>query len=73
MAKSRARPVYTPELAHEICRRLLKGETLRMICESEEMPPASTVHHVASGCSGTTTAGSVIPNRGAPARIASAS
>jgi hypothetical protein len=43
MTKPRARPVYTPELAHEICRRLTAGETLRVICQGEEMPAASTV------------------------------
>jgi len=39
----RARPVYTPELAHEICRRLLEGETLKVICRDDGMPSASTV------------------------------
>src|SRR6476659_7592371 len=40
---ARARPVYTPELAHEICRRLTEGETLKVICRDEGMPAASTV------------------------------
>ena len=40
---SRARPVYTPELAYEICRRLTDGETLKVICRGEGMPAASTV------------------------------
>ena len=40
---SRARPVYTPELAHEICSRLTQGETLREICKSDDMPGESTV------------------------------
>jgi hypothetical protein len=40
---SRARPVYTPELAHEICRRLTEGETLKVICKGKGMPAASTV------------------------------
>jgi hypothetical protein len=40
---SRARPVYTPELAHEICRRLAEGETLKVICREKGMPSASTV------------------------------
>ena len=40
---SRARPVYTPELAHEICRRLTEGETLRVICQADDMPSESTV------------------------------
>jgi hypothetical protein len=43
MSRQRARPVYTPELAHEICRRLTEGETLRVICQADEMPAASTV------------------------------
>lgn len=43
MAKRRARPVYTPELAHKICRRLTEGETLREICQGKGMPGESTV------------------------------
>lgn len=40
---SRARPVYTPELAHEICRRLTEGETLKVLCRAKGMPAESTV------------------------------
>jgi hypothetical protein len=40
---SRARPVYTPELAYEICRRLTKGKTLKVICKDDGMPAHSTV------------------------------
>jgi hypothetical protein len=40
---TRSRPVYTPELGHEICRRLLEGETLRAICQDSNMPAESTV------------------------------
>ena len=43
MSKQRARPVYTPELAHEICRRLTEGDTLREICKGGDMPAESTV------------------------------
>jgi hypothetical protein len=32
-----------PELAHEICRRLTEGETLKVICKGKGMPAASTV------------------------------
>jgi len=39
----RARPVYTPELAREICRRLTEGETLKVICRDDGMPAPSTV------------------------------
>lgn len=35
---------YTEELATEICKRLMAGESLRRICFDEEMPNASTVH-----------------------------
>lgn len=43
--KPTGRPsVYSPELAEEICARLASGEGLRKICESEDMPNASTVH-----------------------------
>lgn len=34
---------YTPEIAAEICRRLLDGETLKVLCRDPEMPPESTV------------------------------
>lgn len=42
--KGRGRPsIFTQELADEICRRLAGGESLRAICESEDMPDESTV------------------------------
>lgn len=34
---------YTPEIAAEICERLAAGESLRAICQTEDMPPESTV------------------------------
>lgn len=37
------RSTYTPELGHEICRRLLEGTPLKIICREEGMPPESTV------------------------------
>jgi hypothetical protein len=43
MTKPRSRPVYTAELAHEICRRLLEGTPLKIICREEGMPSESTV------------------------------
>jgi len=40
----RGRPsLYSPELAHEICSRMAKGEALRRICRDENMPDHSTV------------------------------
>jgi hypothetical protein len=40
-----ARPTkYTQELADEICRRIMDGESLRGICESQDIPDRSTVH-----------------------------
>lgn len=39
-----ARPSeYSPEVAAEICERLALGESLRMICQSQEMPGISSV------------------------------
>lgn len=39
-----ARPTkYTNKIADEICERLADGESLRAICESEEMPGRATV------------------------------
>ena len=35
--------VYTDILAAEICERLADGESLRTICEAEEMPHKSTI------------------------------
>jgi hypothetical protein len=43
MTKPRARPDYSPELAHEICRRLTVGEILQVICRQEGMPAESSV------------------------------
>jgi hypothetical protein len=41
---ARGRPgTYTPELGHEICRRLLEGTPLKIIGKEEGMPPSSTV------------------------------
>lgn len=34
---------YTAEIAAEVCARLADGETLRQICRSEHIPPATTV------------------------------
>lgn len=34
---------YTQEKADEICERLISGESLRTICESEDMPSKSAV------------------------------
>jgi hypothetical protein len=34
---------YTPEIAAEICSRLAQGNSLRTICEADDMPAASTV------------------------------
>jgi hypothetical protein len=31
-------PLYTPELAQEICRRIASGETLKAICSDPKMP-----------------------------------
>lgn len=40
-----ARPsIYKPELANEICRRIMNGESLRNICLDDKMPDRSTVH-----------------------------
>lgn len=35
---------YTEELAAEICTRIMNGESLRTICETEGMPRRETVH-----------------------------
>lgn len=37
------RSTYTPELAAAICERLAAGESLRAICEPDDMPAHSTV------------------------------
>lgn len=36
-------PLYTPELAEEICRRLSMGESLNSICKTEGYPSEGTV------------------------------
>ena len=35
---------FTQEIADIICRRIAAGESLRRICEGEDLPHASTVH-----------------------------
>lgn len=43
-AKRVGRPSdFTPEIANEICERLINGESLRRICRDDGMPNASTV------------------------------
>ena len=34
---------YTPQIALQICSRISQGESLRQICEPDEMPAVSTV------------------------------
>lgn len=36
-------PLYTPELAERICRRIANGESLRAICDDKTMPDRGTV------------------------------
>lgn len=36
--------IFTQELADRICLRIAKGESLKVICQDEDMPNASTVH-----------------------------
>lgn len=36
--------IYTEELAKTICLRLSRGESLRRICQEEEMPNADTIY-----------------------------
>lgn len=38
-----AESLYTPRLAALICERMAKGESLRSICEADNMPAESTV------------------------------
>jgi hypothetical protein len=38
-------PLYTPELAEEICRRLASGESLIQICQAAHMPSDWTVRN----------------------------
>ena len=35
---------FTPEIANEICRRIVSGESLRSVCFSENMPSRETVY-----------------------------
>lgn len=37
--------LYTQKLADDICSRISKGESLKRICEDEEMPTRATVHN----------------------------
>lgn len=44
MPKPMGRPsTYSPEIANEICVRLMSGETLRSICRDDDMPDETTV------------------------------
>lgn len=44
--RPRGRPTaYTAEIAAAICARLAQGESLRKICEPEDMPHEATVRH----------------------------
>lgn len=36
-------PLYTPELAAEVCRRIAAGESLRQVCRDDAMPCTATV------------------------------
>ena len=45
MAEAGRPTLYTPELAEEICARMAGGESLRKICEDEEMPNRATVRN----------------------------
>lgn len=36
--------IYTEDLANEICRLIMEGDSLRKICASGSMPNRSTVH-----------------------------
>lgn len=44
MAKNGRPTIFTQELANEICRRIMDGESLRAICTEENMPNRSSVH-----------------------------
>ncbi len=35
---------YTEEIAAEVCKRIMDGESLKSICEDKHMPVRSTVH-----------------------------
>lgn len=42
--RARGRPsLFTHKLADEVCRRIADGESLRAICEGDEMPAEATV------------------------------
>ncbi len=44
-SKPRGRPtLYTDELAAEICRRIVEGESLTRICKDDDMPNVSSVY-----------------------------
>lgn len=44
MVQSLGRPsIFSQEIADAICEALISGKSLRSICESDDMPPASTV------------------------------
>jgi hypothetical protein len=36
--------LYTEELGADICKRIMDGESLRQICDGNDMPNRSTVH-----------------------------
>lgn len=40
---------FTPEIANDICERLAEGESLRTICQDDDMPSRSTVRLWRSG------------------------
>ena len=42
-SKPRRRPVYSADLAAEICRRLTTGEALTKVCRAGDMPSEATV------------------------------
>lgn len=44
MAKMGRPTIYTDELAAEICRRIVEGESLTRICKDEGMPNVSSVY-----------------------------
>lgn len=50
MAKKRGRPsLYTPDLAAEICIRIVLGDSLRKICADAKMPAIRTVMYWLAG------------------------
>ncbi len=44
MAQKGRPTLYSDEVAAEICRRLMNGESLRAICGTDNMPERATVH-----------------------------